>query len=202
MTHPIKGVMAELFTLKELVEGGDSSFYDYTICCAQIISVLVIMIGVYYRCPVSTTQVCVLSMLGAAFSHLIFNTHVMMEVDIRKLVTVIIVWILSPFITMFISCALYGLIKRLILTRNTRLKALLFTPFMSGLVFIIYFSFFFSTDLYTLYLSKTTKIVVTPIVLVVGFYIGIVFKRMHFLKTKFNLPKKISDMLKHSLFIW
>lgn len=201
MTHNVRGVMAQLFTLEELVKS-DNSFYYYSICCAQIISVIIIMVGVYYRCPVSTTQVCVFSMLGSALAHIIFPSNVQLKVTWESLGFLVATWVISPFITMLTSFLVYWVIKKVILTGDTKLRALLITPFMSGVVFVIYFSFFFTTDFYMNLQNSTVKVVLVFVILLVGFYIGIVFKRMHFFKTKIALPMRLCTILKHSFSIW
>ncbi len=61
------------------------------------------------------------------------------------LTIILLVWILAPFVTMALSSLSYTIVKRTILIKNSRIRSLVVTPYISGAVFLIYFAFVFST---------------------------------------------------------
>lgn len=104
----------------------------------------------------------------------------------------------TPIIAIGVSAGVYWLIKKTILSHNTKIRALLVTPYLSGAVFLIYFAFFFTTEFYARIASSTLKRFLVPVLLLIGFIIGMIFKRMHFFMTKFTPAMKFSEALKRS----
>ena len=202
MTHQVQGVMTNLFILETSVVDPDKSFYYYSICTSQIVALIVIMVAVYYRCPISTTQACVFSLLGASISHNIFPNDTSININWNSFIVLLGIWCAAPLITMMITYLIYVIINKAILSSNTKIRSLVTTPYISGIVFLIYFSFVFTTELFMMIPNSMIKTIVAAVILLIGFYIGLVFKRMHFFITKVTPSMKFFKTLKNSLLVW
>ena len=71
------------------------------------------------------------------------------------LTIIVLIWLFVPFISMLLSALFYELIKRVVLIKNAKIRSLIITPYISGIVFISYFAFIFATQYFTKIPSKT-----------------------------------------------
>jgi len=198
MTRKVKEIISSLFVMKGKGED-DEVFYYYSISTAIIVALIVICISVSKSIPVSTTQICIFSMVGASISLLIHDSGVYNEVSREIFIGLCIVWLITPFFTIFLSSVLYWIIKKTILGSNAKIRAFIVTPYISGIIFAIYFSFIFTTPLSETYFSQSYPIIFGFAVVFLGFYIGLMFKRMHFFVTKVTPRMRLCALIGNSL---
>ena len=119
----------------------------------------------------------------------------------------IIVWILSPLLSFFFSTIVYRLINKLIFSENSKISSVKIAPYASGLVFIVYFGYSFSTQ-YFESLSFNNKMyyfhhirIFIPSVIVGGFLFGIIFGRMYFFIFEYTPIMNWGKIIYYSFFI-
>ena len=199
MTHQVQGVLSEIF---KMVSGtDDNGYYYYSVCASEVVALIIIIFAISYQCPISTTQTCIFSMLGSSLAQIIYGSDTYNKISWTILCQFFIVWAISPILTIFVSCIVYLIIQKIVLSGNAKIKSFIITPYISGMVFVIYISFIFTTPIYQNLLTNTNQFIVVPIVLLIGLYIGIVFKRAHFFRTKVTPPMKACNLIKQSLCI-
>lgn len=197
MTHQVEGLIGSLFVMRS--DGSDEAFYYYSVCIAQVSAVVVIILSVNTRCAVSTTQVCIFSMIGASVSQALHNSGTHCQISWMLFLRLGVLWLVTPIFTIFLSAALYWVTKKCILSSNTRIRAFIITPYISGIVFAIYFSFVFTTPMYQDSIFQRHKLIFGPIIIFLGFYIGMMFKRMHFFITRVTPRMRLCTLIGHSL---
>jgi phosphate/sulfate permease len=181
------------------VEGEyDRAFYYYSISSALIVALIIISISVSKTIPISTTQTCIFSVFGASISLLLHDTPIYNKISLEIFIGLGIVWLITPFFTMFVSCLLYWIIKKTILGANVRIRAFIITTYISGIIFAIYFSFIFTTPLYQTYFPQLHPVFFGLIVIFLGFYVGLMFKRMHFFVTKVTPRMRLCTLICNS----
>ncbi len=84
-------------------------------------------------------------MVGISIVRHVYDQNAKVIVNWFPTLTIILlIWLLVPVISLFVSALVYELIKRVVLIRNAKIRSLIITPYLSGAVFMIYSGFIFN----------------------------------------------------------
>ena len=62
------------------------------------------------------------------------------------LTIIVVMWVITPIATIAFSAFLYSVIKKILNIQRSRVHYLIVMPFICGSIFVVYASFFFSTE--------------------------------------------------------
>ena len=202
IVHKVQSVLNDMFVMSSKVEEPDTGYYFFSTCLAELTALTLNMISSTYGYPIPATQTAILATLSASLSQTVQKSEAFNKISWNSFIEVCAMWVATPFITMFLSCTTYWIIKKSILEKNTQIRSFIVTPYISGIVFMIYCSFAFTTEYYTKIESNNLKMSLIPIILFIGFYFGMIFKRMHFFLTKFTPAMSFFEAFRKSLLVW
>eukprot|EP01022_Parablepharisma_sp_SALTPOND_P000614 TRINITY_DN1032_c0_g1_i2.p2 TRINITY_DN1032_c0_g1~~TRINITY_DN1032_c0_g1_i2.p2 ORF type:complete len:370 (+),score=-3.89 TRINITY_DN1032_c0_g1_i2:204-1313(+) len=178
LRYKVESTLDRLFIYSAHFAPQDKSFYFFIVTSAEVFhynallqatGLLFMEIATSYVYPVSPSQITTFTVVGMSLAR---NTYYDSGEDtivwFPELTIVVLIWLFVPFVSLLLSAFIYGIIKKSIMAKNSKIQSMIITSYLSGVVFVLYFSFSFATK-YFEDLSFDTKVYLFSVNLFLGF---------------------------------